>query len=115
MVRQEPGEPFFRVEPEEARRMLQDNQVVLVDVRGAEDYRKAHIPGARLIELEQVYTRIGELAGAPGLLFVCYRGVTSALACEVAAAAGHTRVFNLEGGMEAWEASGYPVEPGPPR
>lgn len=111
-MRREPGEPFYRVDVAEAERMLGKDQVVLVDVRGKEDYRKGHIPGALSIELEQVYSRIKEVAGAPELLFVCYRGVTSALACEVAAAAGHQSVYNLEGGMETWTAQGLPVRPG---
>ena len=30
--------------------------------------------------------------------------------CEMAAAAGLRRLFNLEGGTEAWIKAGYPVE-----
>ena len=111
-MRREPGEPFYRVETAEAGQMLAKDPVVLVDVRGKDDYRQGHIPGAVSIELEQVYSRIKEVAGAPALLFVCYRGVTSALACEVAVAAGHRMVYNLEGGMDAWVSQGLPVKAG---
>ncbi|MBI2917016.1 MAG: rhodanese-like domain-containing protein [Chloroflexi bacterium] len=111
-MKREPGEPYYRIDAAEAEQMLDKDQVVLVDVRGKEDYGKGHIPGARSIELEQVYSRIKELSGAPALVFVCYRGVTSALACEVAAAAGHQKVYNLEGGMESWASRRLPTKPG---
>ncbi len=112
-MKREPGEPFSRLSTDEAQQMLGKDQIVLVDVRGKEDYMKGHIPGARSIELEQVYSRIRELSGAPALLFVCYRGMTSALACEVAAAAGHEEVYNLEGGMDGWLSRKLPVKAGP--
>ena len=41
---------------------------------------------------------------------MCAVGQRSALACEMAAAAGLRRLFNLEGGTEAWMKAGYPVE-----
>lgn len=112
-MRREPDEPFYRVNAAEAEQLLARDSVVLVDVRGKGDYLQGHIPGALSIELEQVYSRIKELANAPALLFVCYRGFTSALACEVAAASGHREVYNLEGGVEGWKSQRLPVRSGP--
>ena len=44
------------------------------------------------------------------IVFVCAVGQRSALACEFAAAAGLTRIYNIEGGTDGWIKAGYPVE-----
>jgi rhodanese-related sulfurtransferase len=57
-----------------------------------------------------VYKRREELPAEKDLIFVCAVGQRSALAAEMAAAAGLTRLFNLEGGTEAWINAGQPVD-----
>ena len=63
-----------------------------------------------LIPVNTVYARREELPQDKDLIFVCAVGQRSALACEMAAAAGLTRLFNLEGGTDAWIKSGMPAE-----
>jgi rhodanese-related sulfurtransferase len=43
-------------------------------------------------------------------VFYCAQGIRSAVACEVAAAVGVPKIYNLEGGIVDWVAKGYPVE-----
>ncbi|MBI2912289.1 MAG: rhodanese-like domain-containing protein, partial [Chloroflexi bacterium] len=57
-----------------------------------------------------VYARRDELPPDKEIIFLCAVGQRSALACEMAAAAGLTRLYNLEGGTEAWIKAGLPVE-----
>ncbi len=90
--------------------MMKNASVQLVDVREPWEYQKGHIPGAQLIPVSSVFARREELSRDTDIIFACAVGQRSALACEMAAAAGLTRLFNLEGGTEAWIKAGLPVE-----
>ncbi len=105
-------EPFKRISVEEAKKMVERGKVQVVDVRQAGEYVTGHIKGSVLIPVNDLFGRIGEVSEQEDVLFVCAVGVRSALAAEIGAAMGRTKVFNVEGGMEAWKAKGYPVELG---
>lgn len=110
MAHKDPQEPFWRVSVEEALEMVKNGNVQIVDVREPHEYREGHIPGAQLIPVASVFVRRHELSADKDILFVCAMGQRSALACEMAAAAGLTRLYNLEGGTEAWKKAGHPLE-----
>lgn len=109
MATKDPREPFTRIDVSEAKEMMQ-NGAVVIDVREPHEYSAGHVPDATLIPVNSVYARREELPKDKDLIFVCAVGQRSALAAEMAAAAGLTRLFNLEGGTEAWMKSGEPVE-----
>ena len=50
-----------------------------------------------------------ELAGKPALLFVCQRGVRSLNAAKLAERLGYEKIYNLEGGTDAWARAGLPI------
>lgn len=105
-------EPFFRVTIAEAKEMMAGDETVVIDVRNPDEYRSGHVPGASLIPVNSVFQRSGELPTDKKILFVCAVGQRSALAAEMAAAAGlpADRLFNMEGGTDAWRKAGEPVE-----
>jgi rhodanese-related sulfurtransferase len=103
------GEPFERIDVEHARELIEAG-ADLVDVREAPEYAAGHIPGARLVPLNDFLSRPREHVEREPIVFVCAVGVRSALACEMAAAIGRRRVYNLEGGTSAWAARGLPIE-----
>ena len=111
MPTKNPQEPFHRVTIEEAKEMLQ-NGVHLFDVRDPHEFQDGHLPNADNIPLNSVFARREELPKDGQLLFVCAHGQRSALACEMAAAAGFQAdvLYNLEGGTDAWVEAGEPVE-----
>ena|SRR3990172_644656 len=109
MARKDPREPFTRIDVKEAQEMLSDGAAV-IDVREPHEYNAGHVPDASLIPVATVYARREELPKDKDLVFVCAVGQRSALACEMAAAAGFTRLFNLEGGTDAWIKAGLPVD-----
>jgi len=109
MAKKDPREPFTRIDVNEADEMMKDGAAV-IDVREPHEYNAGHVPGARLIPVNTVYARREELPQDKDLIFVCAVGQRSALAAEMAAAAGFTRLFNLEGGTDAWIKSGMPAE-----
>ena len=110
MATKDPREPFTRIDVNEAREMLSRDDVAVIDVREPHEYDAGHVPGAKLIPVATVFARRDELPRDKDVIFVCAVGQRSALACEMAAAAGLTRLYNLEGGTDAWIKAGLPVE-----
>jgi len=105
-----PEEPFTRISVEEARDMINRGNVQFIDSRNPDEHAAGHAPGAVLMPHLTVPNRIADLATDKDILFICKSGYRSALACEFAAAAGLTRLYNVEGGHDAWAAAGYPME-----
>lgn len=103
-----PQEPFKRISIDEAKKKIDGGGIELVDVRQPHEWEKCHIKGAKLIPVDSVFDRMKEIDGNKEVIFYCAAGVRSALACEMAAAMGLTRIFNVEGGMESWKAKNYP-------
>ncbi|MBI4298136.1 MAG: rhodanese-like domain-containing protein [Chloroflexi bacterium] len=104
MARQEPGEPYTRISVEEAKKMLEEGDAVVVDVRQPNEYTAGHVKGALFIPVDSVLGRFDELPKDKKLLFICAVGVRSGLACEMAAAMGISseQLFNIEDGTPTW-------------
>jgi rhodanese-related sulfurtransferase len=107
-----PQEPFTRISAQEAKEMLDggDSNVAVIDVRQPGEYEAGRLPDSKLIPVASVFARREELPRDKDIIFACSVGQRSALACEMAAAAGLTRLYNLEGGLEAWLKAGLPIE-----
>ncbi len=103
-------EPFTRITVMQVKEMIENANVQLVDVGEPREYEVRHLPGAVNISVHYVYPRRDELSPDRDIVFICPIGVRSALACEMAAAAGFTRLYNMEGGIDAWVKEGYPIE-----
>lgn len=113
MPRQEPGEPYYRVDSNEARAILAADAAgtLVVDVRRDDEWITGHIAGARHIPIDDLADRIDEVPRDKRLLFICAMGVRSGLACEVAASMGYAteNLYNIEDGTPAWIAAGHPT------
>lgn len=104
-------EPFFRIEPAEAKGLIEKG-VPVVDVREPQEYAQVRIPNSTLVPLGTLLRSPREFMKEGAVLFICSEGIRSAVACEAAAAIGLDEVYNLEGGIQRWETEGYPVELG---
>ena len=113
MPRQEPGEPYFRVDSDEARAMLYNDAdgTVVVDVRREDEWVTGHISGAVHIPIDDLPDRIDEVPRHKKVLFICAMGVRSGLACEVAFSMGYDteNLYNIDDGTPAWIAAGHPT------
>jgi molybdopterin/thiamine biosynthesis adenylyltransferase/rhodanese-related sulfurtransferase len=76
--------------------------VVILDVREQFESDIARIEGAKLIPLDELPDRLGELNRDAEIVAHCHSGVRSATAVEFLQRNGFTRAFNLEGGIDAW-------------
>jgi rhodanese-related sulfurtransferase len=104
------GEPFERVDAARGKALLDEGSVTLVDVREPAEWSQGRIAGALLVPLNQLLISPRQHLSGDGVLFYCAQGIRSAVACEVAAAVGVARIYNLEGGIQEWAAQGYPIE-----
>ena len=116
MPRQQPGEPYYRVDSAEAHSMLEsdpDNTVV-VDVRRDDEWVTGHASGAIHIPVDDLAGRIGEVPQDKKVLFICAAGVRSGLACEVAASMGYEpeNLYNIEDGTPSWITGNHPTSYG---
>ena len=82
---------------------------VIVDVREADEYADAHIPGVTHIPLSDFVARVGDVPDASPVYVVCAAGGRSAQAVEWLSTQGFDAV-NVEGGTSAWRNSGLPVK-----
>jgi rhodanese-related sulfurtransferase len=112
MPRKDEREPFYRIDVAEAKEMATDDGVAIIDVREPFEYQAGHLPGATLIPVNSVFARREELPKDKKIVFVCAVGQRSALAAEMAAAAGlpAEQLYSLDGGTDAWRKAGEPVE-----
>jgi len=109
---QQPQEPFKRIGIDEAKQLMAEGKVRVVDVRNPDEWAAGHIPEATHIPLPIIINNPdSNLAGdfEQPQLFVCAVGERSAIACEVAAMMGYKTVYNLTGGTTEWIRSGNPV------
>jgi adenylyltransferase/sulfurtransferase len=74
----------------------------LIDVREAFEYEIARIDGAKLIPLGEIAERADELPRERPIVVHCHSGQRSAQAVRVLQQRGFDKVYNLEGGIDAW-------------
>ena len=82
----------------------------VLDVRAPEEFVTGYVPGAVNIPYDQVAARLAEVPKDKDVVLYCRSGRRAAMAAEVLAAQGYTRLMHLEGDMPAWIAQGRPVE-----
>ncbi|CAN5657846.1 rhodanese-like domain-containing protein [soil metagenome] len=97
---------ILEVDPIGATELVEKSGAILLDVREDDEWAAGHAPGA-------VHVRLGDLDAhdfdtATPVVAVCRSGKRSGLAAAKLAAAEVT-VYNLVGGMGAWQETGQPV------
>ncbi len=85
-----------------AERLKAGKPVRILDVRDEVEGQISQIPGATVIPLGQLPTRLGELNREDEWVLFCRSGVRSAQAAEILLKAGYPRVESLRGGINAW-------------
>jgi len=85
-----------------------------VDVREAWEVAQAHIPGMHWIPMGEVEARYGEIARDRPVVVYCASGQRSGKVTEWLRARGYDNVYNLAGGILAWQNAQQPVATGLP-
>ncbi|MGL6277938.1 MAG: rhodanese-like domain-containing protein [Gaiella sp.] len=104
--------PVSLVPPVEARQVIEENEVEVLDVRTPEEFSAGHLAGATLIDFYEpdFEQRIDELDRDTAYVVYCRSGNRSGQAAALMRELGFTAVTDVDGGIEAWEAAGLPVE-----
>jgi molybdopterin/thiamine biosynthesis adenylyltransferase/rhodanese-related sulfurtransferase len=92
----------MEVSPREAADLAGRGEAELLDVRERNEWRLVHLPGARLIPLGELSSRLGELDRSSSLVVYCHVGRRSRYAVELLRHAGFARAQSLAGGIDAW-------------
>ncbi|MBT9096121.1 rhodanese-like domain-containing protein [Methylovulum psychrotolerans] len=100
------------VSPQQAATLRSNQKAIIIDVREESEWQEQHIPGALHIPLGQLASRLGELDAYKHkpIIMQCRSGKRSAAAQASLKAAGFTEVYNMEGGLMAWQAQGLATE-----
>jgi rhodanese-related sulfurtransferase len=103
---------FATISVGELKSRLDAGEALLVlDVRTPEEYAQdGRIAGSTLIPLQELPQRMDELQQDQAIACFCRSGNRSRTACDQLAQAGFTNLVNVDGGIGAWRAAGYPVE-----
>ena len=107
-----PNEParVKPLRPAELKALLDKGETLeLVDVRSAQETAMAKIAGSRLLDADYEHELEGDKSKP--LVFYCHSGVRSRAAAERFLADGFSKVFNLEGGIDAWSREVDPTVP----
>lgn len=102
------GLPFGMMHGAEVQKMLEAaNPILVLDVRSSSEYARGHIPGAKLLPVDELERRMKELPqdrGTP-MIVHCQSGGRSMAACEILAGAGYSTLYNMVGGIGAWRGA----------
>jgi phage shock protein E len=98
------GKPFADISAADAVQFLQQNpDTVVLDVRTSSEYQTGHVPGSKLIPVDEIENRLHEVPrDAPNLLVICQGGGRSAAACQFLSEKGYKNLMNIYDGMGGW-------------
>ena len=96
--------------------MLQErgDDIFLLDVRTPGEFREIRLVGGKLIPIDQLLKRISEVPQDKPVLVYCAVGSRSSQVVGYLARTGFPEVYNLYGGIYAWNKQGFPVLTGLP-
>ena len=83
----------------------------LIDVREVDEFVAGHVPGARLVPMSEITTRLDELERDRPLYVICAVGQRSLAVADYLVRAGF-EAYSVAGGTYAWMQAGQPVETG---
>ena len=102
------GGTLRTISPHELQALLDQEAVVLVDVRTPQEYGFQRIPGALLLPMAELDPSRLPRGGDRTLVLHCGSGMRSRRVAERMFDAGYRVVTHLGGGLSAWTAAGLP-------
>lgn len=95
-----------------ALQMINHKDACVLDVREPDEFKSGHLLNAKSIPLGKLRERIGELERYRDkpIVLVCRSGQRSSTACALLGKEGFAQVYNLSGGVVAWQKANLPLE-----
>ncbi len=94
------------------KELIESGACEIIDVRTPQEYAEGHIKGAKNIDFynPEFDKMISQLPKDKTYCVYCRSGRRSMLSAQKMAQMGFQKVYNLQGGINAWIQSGNPVE-----
>ena len=105
---------YRELTPAALTQLINRENPLLVDLSPSADFEKAHIPGARNVQMSRFDPENDELGGIKDrpVAVYCKSGNTSAQAAARLVKAGFQKVFWLGGGLASWREANLPLAKG---
>lgn len=97
--------------PAEATRLINQENAVVLDVREDNEFLNGHIVNSIHIPLKFLSDRVKEMDKhkSKPIIVSCRSGSRSASACSMLKKQGFENVYNLKGGVMAWQHANLPL------
>ena len=101
----------LEVDPAGAVQLINHDNALILDVREDNEFVSGHIPNAKHIPLGQLSNGLLTLEKFKDQTIVvnCRSGSRSSSACGILRKQGFTKVYNLAGGILAWQQAQMPT------
>lgn len=94
----------------EAVRMINDRDPIILDLRPAADFKRGHLLNAINVPVLKLDERLHEFSKDKAKTVIVYDALSSShSAVEKLRKHGHTEVYPLRGGINAWLSANLPV------
>ncbi len=105
---------FLRIQPDRVKQLLDSGeQLWLVDLRDAEEFKRQHLPGAHSLPLKQLQKSFQKIPRTGRVVLYCScpgGNIDEGYSYQLLRELGYRNVSVLEGGFAEWTRLGYPVE-----
>ncbi|MCW8901608.1 MAG: rhodanese-like domain-containing protein [Gammaproteobacteria bacterium] len=102
---------YSSVSPVQSTQMINRDDAIMLDVREINEYSEGHIINSVHIPLSNLNSRMSELDKhkSQKVIVACRSGHRSSNACANLKKNGFEQVFNLSGGVMAWQNANLPL------
>jgi hydroxyacylglutathione hydrolase len=110
---QETGKPISSLgtlSVQQLRSKLKNSEVTLLDVREPREWKEGYTEGARRIFFGDLAEKASSLPKDKPIAVTCSVGNRSSIGASILKRKGFKEVYNVLGGMTAWENLGYPTK-----
>jgi rhodanese-related sulfurtransferase len=94
----------------EAKKLIAEKDVVIIDIRSPEEYSQEHIPGSINLPPDEIPYCDQQQHADKVLLFHCRAGVRTQKAAPVLQKLSCQQSYCLAGGLNAWKEAKFPVD-----
>jgi rhodanese-related sulfurtransferase len=102
-----------KLDPQSFEKKLKESrEPILVDVRTSGEYAQGHLANAVLIDIysDDFKSRVAKLDKTKPVFVYCKAGSRSSSAVGVFAEMGFKEIYDLSGGISAWQRANKPIE-----
>lgn len=94
---------------EETKRLIQENNVQIVDLRGAAEYKSGHIAKADNVFVGTLPENLDKISKDKKVIIHCQSGDRGTIGYSILAKNGFTNVANFSGSINEWVNAGEPI------